>query len=185
MLAAAWEVAVPESAARGPAERDEPARCELLAKWRSRASADRLHHLLQGDDSIAEPEGHHGADRGLVRRSQHPLLARTRQGEWEQVVLTLVETVSALDGPAAAAVYAARLWRAFCCHYTHAHLRPQEIELVLHPGFRRFIDVFDFISGPECVAAGMRAVRAQESAIEVLLRPARAPSPQNSTRHHA
>jgi len=57
------------------------------------------------------------------------------------------------------------------CHHTHAHLRLQEADLVLRPSFRRFIDVLDFTSGRECVAAGVRAVRAQERAIDALLRP--------------
>lgn len=55
------------------------------------------------------------------------------------------------------------------CHHTHAHLRLKEADLVLRPRFRRFIDVLDFTSGRECVAAGMRAVRAQEKAIKALL----------------
>ena len=65
------------------------------------------------------------------------------------------------------------------CHYTHAHLRLQEADLVLRPRFRRFIDVLDFTSGRECVAAGMRAVRAQEPAIEALLGRGRAPWPHD------
>jgi len=57
------------------------------------------------------------------------------------------------------------------CHHTHAHLRLQEADLVLRPSFRRFVDVLDFNSGRECVAAGVRAVRAQAEAIGALLLP--------------
>ena len=61
------------------------------------------------------------------------------------------------------------------CHYTHARLRLREADLVLRPRFRRFIDVLDFTSGRECVAAGVRAVRGQEHEIEALLRAGPAP----------
>lgn len=52
------------------------------------------------------------------------------------------------------------------CHHTHAHLRLEEADLVLRQPFRRFIDVLDFTSERECVAAGGRA---QKRAIKALL----------------
>ena len=74
--------------------------------------------------------------------------------------------------------------RAFeICHHTHAHLRLEQADLILQPGFRRFIDVLDFASGRECVAAGMRAVRAQEPAIRALLRPAGEPDSRRLAQH--
>jgi NTE family protein len=66
------------------------------------------------------------------------------------------------------------------CHHSHAHLRLQEADLILRPGFRRFIDVLDFTSGRECVAAGMRAVRAEARAIEALLCPVQARPPSEA-----
>jgi NTE family protein len=47
------------------------------------------------------------------------------------------------------------------CHRQHAQLRFEQADLVLRPDFRRSIDVLDFSARRECVAAGIRAVRAQ------------------------
>lgn len=55
------------------------------------------------------------------------------------------------------------------CHRQHARLRFAEADLVLHPVFRRSVDVLDFHARRECVAAGLRAVRAQRQTIAVLL----------------
>jgi NTE family protein len=65
--------------------------------------------------------------------------------------------------------------RAFdICNRHHADLRFEEADLVLRPTFRRHIDMLDFGASRECVAAGMRVVRAHRRCLEELLRdPAR------------
>ncbi|NIP58526.1 MAG: hypothetical protein GWO17_11140 [Gemmatimonadetes bacterium] len=55
------------------------------------------------------------------------------------------------------------------CHRQHAELRFGEADLVLRPRFRRRIDTLDFGARRECVAAGLRAVRAEKRAICGLL----------------
>lgn len=55
------------------------------------------------------------------------------------------------------------------CQLTHAHLRFELADLVLHPGFRRAIDTLDFDARRECVAAGMRAVRRSRRGLERLI----------------
>lgn len=62
------------------------------------------------------------------------------------------------------------LVRAFeICHREHAKLRFAAADSVLRPTFRRPIDVLDFGARRECVAAGMRAVRAGRDALDGLL----------------
>jgi len=55
------------------------------------------------------------------------------------------------------------------CHHTHAHLRLLEADLVIRPRFRRFIDVLDFSSARECVAAGIWAVLSTAAAIDAVV----------------
>ncbi len=55
------------------------------------------------------------------------------------------------------------------CHRQHAHLRFAEADLVLRPRFARDIDTLEFSARRECVAAGIRVVRAERSHIERLL----------------
>jgi NTE family protein len=55
------------------------------------------------------------------------------------------------------------------CHLNHAHLRIDAADLVLRPVFKGPIDVLDFDARRECVAAGVRAVRAQRDELERLL----------------
>lgn len=62
------------------------------------------------------------------------------------------------------------LVRAFeICHTQHARLRFAEADLVLRPDFRRTVDVLEFEARRECVAAGIRAVRARREALRGLL----------------
>jgi NTE family protein len=63
------------------------------------------------------------------------------------------------------------------CHRQHARLRFSEADLVLHPIFRRSVDVLDFHARRECVAAGLRAVRAERRTIAALLRRDAVPEP--------
>jgi len=56
------------------------------------------------------------------------------------------------------------------CHHTHAHLRMAQADLALRPEFGRFIDVLDFRSRRECVAAGVRVVKANRKSLERILR---------------
>lgn len=46
------------------------------------------------------------------------------------------------------------------CHLRHADLRFVEADVVIRPRFRRPIDVLEFGARRECIAAGLRAVRA-------------------------
>jgi len=55
------------------------------------------------------------------------------------------------------------------CHRQHAHLRFAEADLVLRPRFLRGIDTLEFSALRECVAAGIRIVRAERSRIRKLL----------------
>jgi len=55
------------------------------------------------------------------------------------------------------------------CHLAHAHLRLETADLVLRPGFGRFVDVLDFGARRMCVAAGARAVRTFASELDRLL----------------
>lgn len=59
------------------------------------------------------------------------------------------------------------------CHLTHVHLRVEVADMVLRPHFRRFVDVLDFDARRECVAAGMRTVRANEAELQRALTHAR------------
>ncbi|HSF84861.1 MAG TPA: patatin-like phospholipase family protein [Acidimicrobiia bacterium] len=52
------------------------------------------------------------------------------------------------------------------CHLTHAHLRIDAADLVLRPVFNGHIDVLDFGARRECMAAGIRVVRACRAKIE-------------------
>ncbi len=54
------------------------------------------------------------------------------------------------------------------CQLHHADLRFGRADCVLRPPFRRTIDTLDFTSRRECVAAGLRAVRAQRCALAEL-----------------
>ncbi|MCB1055900.1 MAG: hypothetical protein KDD11_10370 [Acidobacteria bacterium] len=58
------------------------------------------------------------------------------------------------------------------CQLTHAHLRFEEADLVIRPSFRRTIDTLDFDARRECVAAGIRGVRARREDLLALLRSA-------------
>ncbi len=55
------------------------------------------------------------------------------------------------------------------CHRQHAHLRFAEADLVLRPRFSRDIDTLEFSARRECVAAGIRVVRAERSEIARVL----------------
>lgn len=52
------------------------------------------------------------------------------------------------------------------CHLTHAHLRIETADVVLHPVFDRFVDVLDFGARRHCVAAGWSAAREHRNQIE-------------------
>jgi NTE family protein len=54
------------------------------------------------------------------------------------------------------------------CYLHHATLRFDEADVVLLPRFRRAIDTLDFAASRECVAAGIRAVRAEKALDRVL-----------------
>jgi NTE family protein len=55
------------------------------------------------------------------------------------------------------------------CHLMHAHARLATADLVLRPAFGRPVEVLDFDARRECVAAGVRAVRADlDSILRVL-----------------
>jgi NTE family protein len=55
------------------------------------------------------------------------------------------------------------------CYLHHAALRFEQADIVLHPPFRRAIDTLDFGAHRECVAAGVRAVRANMEELERVL----------------
>lgn len=55
------------------------------------------------------------------------------------------------------------------CHLTHAHLRIDTADLVLHPTFDRFVDVLDFRARRHCIAAGWATTRAQRPELERVL----------------
>jgi NTE family protein len=55
------------------------------------------------------------------------------------------------------------------CYLHHATLRFDEADVVLLPRFRREIDTLDFTARRECVAAGIRAVRTDKSALHRVL----------------
>lgn len=57
------------------------------------------------------------------------------------------------------------------CNLSHASARFRQADLVLNPDFRRSVDMLDFAARRECVAAGIRAVRAQRKTISALLAP--------------
>lgn len=57
------------------------------------------------------------------------------------------------------------------CNLSHATARFRQADFVLNPVFRRTVDMLDFAARRECVAAGIRAVRAQRLAIDALLAP--------------
>ncbi len=66
-------------------------------------------------------------------------------------------------------------WRALVrateiCYRHHAKLRFEEADLVLRPEFGRIIDTFDLDARRECVAAGVRVVRANRGRITQVLR---------------
>lgn len=61
------------------------------------------------------------------------------------------------------------------CNFSHASARFREADLLLTPDFRRSVDMLDFAARRDCVAAGMRAVRAQRKTIAALLAPRAAP----------
>jgi NTE family protein len=56
------------------------------------------------------------------------------------------------------------------CHRQHAHARLAAADLVLRPTFHRSIDTLEFSARRECVAAGLRNVRAERESIHALLR---------------
>ncbi|MBX3173516.1 MAG: patatin-like phospholipase family protein [Gemmatimonadaceae bacterium] len=66
------------------------------------------------------------------------------------------------------------------CHRRHAELRFAAADLVLRPRFLREVDTLDFAARRECVAAGIRAVRAARGAIAVLLGDGADPTPQST-----
>ena len=45
------------------------------------------------------------------------------------------------------------------CHLTHAYLRVETADVVLHPVFDRFVDVLDFDARRHCVAVGWSVAR--------------------------
>lgn len=51
------------------------------------------------------------------------------------------------------------------CHLRHADLRFDEADVVIRPRFRRPIDVLEFEARRECIAAGLRAVRAERGVL--------------------
>ena len=55
------------------------------------------------------------------------------------------------------------------CHRQHAHARLAAADLVLRPTFHRSIDTLEFSARRECVAAGLRNVRAERESIRALL----------------
>jgi len=55
------------------------------------------------------------------------------------------------------------------CNRTHAKMGLQGADLVVRPDFRRAIDTLDFDSRRECVAAGVRGVRAERHRVASLL----------------
>lgn len=55
------------------------------------------------------------------------------------------------------------------CNRTHARTGLQGADLVIRPDFRRAIDTLDFESRRECVAAGIRGVRAERGRLEAIL----------------
>jgi NTE family protein len=55
------------------------------------------------------------------------------------------------------------------CHRQHAHARLAAADLVLRPTFNRSIDTLEFSARRECVAAGLRNVRAERESIHALL----------------
>jgi NTE family protein len=55
------------------------------------------------------------------------------------------------------------------CHRQHAHARLAAADLVLRPTFHRSIDTLEFSARRECVAAGLRNVRAELESIHALL----------------
>lgn len=57
------------------------------------------------------------------------------------------------------------------CNLSHAGARFRQADLVLNPVFHRGVDMLDFAARRECVAAGIRAVRAQRKIIAALLAP--------------
>lgn len=52
------------------------------------------------------------------------------------------------------------------CHSEHAELRFAQADLVLRPPFRRSVDTLDLEARRECIAAGLRAVRARRRDID-------------------
>lgn len=56
------------------------------------------------------------------------------------------------------------------CHRQHADLRFAQADLVLRPRFRRSIGTLEFSARRECVAAGIRIVRAERRTLQELLR---------------
>lgn len=71
------------------------------------------------------------------------------------------------------------------CHRRHADLRFNQADLVLRPRFRRPIDTLEFEARRECVAAGIREVRAVRSQLEALLRRERkGPDAPSGHSHH-
>lgn len=72
-------------------------------------------------------------------------------------------------GPVRSGVHA--LIRALeICHNQHDALRFDAADLVLRPRFGRSIDTLDFSARRECIAAGLRTVRAARAELESLLR---------------
>ncbi|MDH3205609.1 MAG: patatin-like phospholipase family protein [Gemmatimonadota bacterium] len=55
------------------------------------------------------------------------------------------------------------------CHLSHAHLRVDSADLILRPVFDRPIEVLNFDARRECVAAGIREVRARRADLEAAL----------------
>ncbi|MFQ5536009.1 MAG: patatin-like phospholipase family protein [Gemmatimonadota bacterium] len=55
------------------------------------------------------------------------------------------------------------------CHLRHAELRFQEADLVFRPPFRRIVDTLELDARAECMAAGLRAVRAARDELRSVL----------------
>jgi len=56
------------------------------------------------------------------------------------------------------------------CYLHHAALRFEEADLVIQPPFRRAVDTLEFAAYRECIAAGVRAIRARSHALRETLR---------------
>lgn len=66
------------------------------------------------------------------------------------------------------------------CNLAHAAAGFEQADLMLRPTFRRTIDTLDFAARRECVAAGVRVVRAHREGLAALLAPVASAPPGGS-----